>query len=154
MKVHVQDGEIAITSPVTRYLLPPDEARQLILELQAGLFALQETARKQAREARAAALWAEWLAAGAIAETSGGLLRRDGWQWLRPGQVDAERVPPGVLFVAPVWGVTFSGKKAHYWLGLGKRWCGRPDRLCKVVDPEADGVELCKSCAKASGGAA
>lgn len=151
MKVHIQDGEIAITSPATRYLLSPDEARQLILDLQA---ALQETARKQAREAKAAALWAEWVAAGAIAETGGGLLlRRDGWQWLRPGCVDAVRVPPGVLFAVPVWGVTFSGEKAHYWLGLTERQCGRPDRLCKVVDPEADGVEMCKSCAKASGGA-
>ena len=147
MKVHIQDGEIAITSRVTRYLLSPDEARQLVLDL-------QEAARKQAREAKAAALWAEWLAAGAIAETGGGLLlRRDGWQWLRPGRVDSERVPPGVLFATPVWGLTFGGAKAHYWLGLGKRWCGRPDRLCKVVDPGADGVELCKQCAKACGGA-
>jgi len=145
---------IRLTLPGGSVELTEEQAHTAILELQAALLAFQEAARNQAREAKAAALWAEWLAAGAIPETSGGLLLRcSGWEWLRPGSIRSERPPPVATFVAPVWGLTFGGTKAHCWLGTNKRWCGRPDRLVKVVDPKADGVELCKMCAKAFGGA-
>ena len=154
MKAESNGDRIAAVVQGTSFLLLPDDARKLIQELQAALFALQEAARKQEREAKAAALWDEWLAAGAIAETSGGLLLRcPGWEWLRPGSIRSERPAAGATFVTPVWGLTFGGEKAHCWLGPTKRWCGRPDRLVKVVDPKADGVELCKMCARACGGA-
>ena len=129
--------------------LTPDQARKAVEDLNAALFALAVHEQEQERAARAADLWQQWLAAGAVATVGGHLVRRTAaeTQMLRQGRTAAEPVPLGVMFARPIWSRYQPGIKAHFHQGPGLPVCGMGPTWRTVEPPPSDGTgKYCKRC--------
>lgn len=129
--------------------LTPDQARKAVEDLRAALHAHAEDEHRRARDARAADLWQQWLAAGALATVGGHLVRRTtaGAMLLRRGYIEGVPVPLGTLFARPVWSRYHPGNKAHFYQGPGLPVCGMGPTWRTVEPPPADGEgRYCKLC--------